>query len=47
MTFTGWMKVGVPVVVTMIPLMWLWLSRGLSNEERVRVPRSGPWRAAE
>lgn len=47
MTFTGWMKVGVPLVVTMIPLMWLWLSRGLSNEERVQVPRSGPWRAAE
>ena len=47
MTFTEWMRYGVPVVVVMIPLMWLWLSRGQGGAKGVELPESGPWRAAE
>lgn len=47
MTFTEWMRYGVPVVVVMIPLMWLWLSRGQGGAKAVELPESGPWRAAE
>lgn len=47
MTFTGWMKVGIPVVITMIPLMWLWLSRGLGGAQKIQLPDCGPWRIAE
>jgi sodium-dependent dicarboxylate transporter 2/3/5 len=46
-TFSGWMKVGVPVVVTLIPLMWLWLSRGLGEGKKIDLPESGPWTRGE
>ncbi len=47
MTFSGWMKFGIPVVVTMIPLMWVWLSRGLGGARKIRLPDCGPWRPGE
>ena len=47
MTFTGWMRFSLPVVFVMIPLMWLWLSRGQSGRRVVDLPSSGVWRKAE
>jgi len=35
------------VVVLLVPVAALWLTRGLSNENRLRVPSIGPWRSAE
>lgn len=47
MTFTGWMSFGVPVVVMMLPLIWLWLSRGMEGQVVLRLPDSGSWRPEE
>ncbi len=46
-TFTEWMSWGVPVVLLMIPLMALWLARGVRGELAVAVPPVGPWRPEE
>jgi sodium-dependent dicarboxylate transporter 2/3/5 len=40
----GW---GVPVVLVMIPVLWLWLTRKLGTLGPVSVPSPGPWRPAE
>lgn len=47
MTFSQWMRVGVPVVVIMIPLAWLWLGRHQHDSRPVELPETGPWRPAE
>jgi sodium-dependent dicarboxylate transporter 2/3/5 len=46
-SFLGWMKLGAPVVVVMLPLMWLWLVRNLRGTERLSLPELGKWRSAE
>ncbi|XOV78241.1 MAG: SLC13 family permease [Aestuariibacter sp.] len=46
-TFLQWMKTGVPIVIIAIPLMALWLTRNLSALEKIELPESGAWRAAE
>lgn len=45
--FLRWMAVAMPVVVLMLPLSWLWLTRGLRGAGRVTLPDPGPWRAEE
>ncbi|MEN8865876.1 MAG: SLC13 family permease, partial [Akkermansiaceae bacterium] len=47
MTFTQWMAYGVPVVIIMLPLMWLWLSRKQSGVIKLSLPEAGSWRPAE
>jgi sodium-dependent dicarboxylate transporter 2/3/5 len=45
--FLEWMGHGLPIVVTLLPLAWLWLCRGIDSH-RVRLPADpGPWRPAE
>ena len=46
-SFQKWMTIGVPVVVVMLPIAWLWLTRGLGGAGRVETPSPGQWRAAE
>ena len=46
-SFAGWMAIGIPVVVVMIPLTWLWLTRGLSGGEAVALPARTPWNKAQ
>ncbi len=46
-TFLSWMKIGVPVVVILVPLAWLWLSRRLGPAEKLTIPHPGKWRPAE
>lgn len=46
-TFLQWMKTGVPIVVIAIPIMALWLTRGLGSLGAVNIPTSGEWRPAE
>jgi sodium-dependent dicarboxylate transporter 2/3/5 len=45
--FTRWMGWAVPVVVTLVPLAWLWLTRRLPDRVPVVLPEVGPWRSAE
>nr|WP_239421342.1 SLC13 family permease [Saliniradius amylolyticus] len=47
MSFLEWMSFGLPVVFIGIPLMALWLTRGLSGRSELRLPEPGPWRAIE
>jgi sodium-dependent dicarboxylate transporter 2/3/5 len=47
-SFASWMKIGVPVVVIMLPIIWLWITRNLkSTGEKLALPDPGPWRPAE
>lgn len=45
--FLRWMTTGLPVVVLAIPVMALWLTRGLSGARPIAPPEPGPWRAGE
>lgn len=47
LSFTEWMKFGVPVTVTMVLFIWLWLSRGVTGKERIALPDPGTWRTPE
>jgi len=46
-SFTEWMKFGVPVTITMVLVIWLWLSRGITGKERIALPDPGTWRKPE
>lgn len=46
-TFTRWMSWALPVVLTMIPLMAVWLTRGLGHKASIVLPRPGRWRPEE
>lgn len=46
-SFSTWMMWALPVVICFIPLIWLWLRRGLARENPLEVPHPGPWRSEE
>jgi sodium-dependent dicarboxylate transporter 2/3/5 len=46
-SFPEWMIWGIPVVILFVPLAGLWLTRGITLNEPVRLPRVGAWRPAE
>lgn len=46
-SFLQWMKVGVPIVAIGVPLMALWLTRGLKDAAAPLLPEPGPWRKDE
>lgn len=46
-SFDRWMMIGVPVVVIMIPLTWLWLTRNLGGGDPVALPKRTPWSKAQ
>jgi sodium-dependent dicarboxylate transporter 2/3/5 len=45
--FTEWMSWGVPVVICMIPITWLWLSRQLNYTGGFDMPAVGNWSTIE
>jgi len=45
--FLQWMKWGIPVVIIFIPVMALYLTRGLSGKSNINIPQSGAWTQAE
>ena len=47
LSFSQWMKFGVPVSVTMVLVIWLWLSRGITGKESLTLPDPGTWRTPE
>ena len=47
LSFTEWMKFGVPVSLTMVIVIWLWLSRKVTGKERIDLPDPGSWRQPE
>ncbi|MCC2615880.1 SLC13 family permease [Aestuariibacter halophilus] len=46
-SFLTWMKTGLPIVLLAIPIMALWLSRGLGTLQAPPLPEPGAWRAPE
>lgn len=46
-SFTGWMATGVPIVALGVPVMWLWLTRGLGGVTAPVLRHPGPWRIDE
>ncbi len=45
--FTEWMSWGIPVVLCMIPVTWLWLTRKLSYSGGFDMPDVGRWSSTE
>ncbi|MCG6937143.1 MAG: SLC13 family permease [Gammaproteobacteria bacterium] len=45
--FTQWMSWGLPVVICMIPITWLWLTRKLSYTGGFNMPAVGKWSTIE
>ena len=45
--FTQWMSWGIPVVVCMIPITWLWLTRKLTYTGGFEMPEVGRWSTTE
>lgn len=45
--FTQWMSWGIPVVLCMIPVTWLWLTRKLTYTGGFDMPDVGKWRSIE
>jgi len=45
--FAEWMSWGIPVVVCMIPMTWLWLTRKLTYKGGFDMPEVGEWSTME
>ena len=41
------MMVGLPVVVFLLPVAWIWLTRHVKDAQVVSLPNQGPWRHSE
>ncbi|WP_066962931.1 SLC13 family permease [Microbulbifer sp. Q7] len=46
-SFVSWMKIGLPVVLITLPIMALWLTRGIKLHKSLEAPAVGAWRAEE
>ena len=46
-SFAQWLSWGMPVVLTLLPLAWWWVTRAVPRELDIQVPAVGPWRSAE
>ena len=45
--FISWMSWAMPVVLIMLPIVGIWLTRGLGNIEPIKLPAVGKWRQEE
>lgn len=45
--FVDWMKTGIPIVLIGIPVMAMWLGRGLGKVDDINLPEPGAWSTAE
>lgn len=45
--FLTWMKVGVPIVILMIPAMAFYLTRGITLNTEISLPKMGKWSLSE
>lgn len=46
-SFLEWMSWGLPVVIIFIPLIALWLTRGIKLTQHIELPHPGRWRTEE
>ncbi|MFT7313817.1 MAG: sodium-dependent dicarboxylate transporter 2/3/5 [Paraglaciecola sp.] len=45
--FLAWMKIGLPVVVISLPIIALWLTRNITLEHDIELPKLGRWHKEE
>jgi solute carrier family 13 (sodium-dependent dicarboxylate transporter), member 2/3/5 len=45
--FARWMTIGVPIVLVLLPVTWLWLTRGMGKMGRLTTPAPNPWTKSE
>jgi sodium-dependent dicarboxylate transporter 2/3/5 len=45
--FTDWMKVGIPIIALLLPILAFGLSRNLHNSPAAELPTMGAWTTAE
>jgi sodium-dependent dicarboxylate transporter 2/3/5 len=45
--FWQWVKWGLPIALLLLPVCFLWITRGLSYRERLELPETGAWRLQE
>ncbi len=45
--FLQWMSWALPCVILFLPLMWLWLTRGLGQTAGPAMAQAGPWSSRE
>ena len=41
--FLEWMKIGLPIVLCILPVTWLWLCRNVSGDCKVVIPQTKAW----
>ena len=46
-TFLQWMSWSIPIALVMLPIAWLWLTRGLGRSTGIELPDVGRWRTEE
>ena len=47
LSFADWMRWGLPVVLVFVPLIGLWVTRGVSRSRTIALPEVGAWRPEE
>ncbi|MGI9472595.1 MAG: SLC13 family permease, partial [Rubripirellula sp.] len=46
-SFARWMMIGLPIVVLLLPAIWLWVTRGIKDAGPIEMPTVGRWRPSE
>jgi len=46
-TFSQWVKWGLPIAVLLLPVAFFWITRGLKHKVPMELPQTGPWHTAE
>ena len=46
-SFLEWMKVGTPISIIMVFIIWIWLTRNVKNNSTIPLPDPGVWRKEE
>ena len=47
LSFVEWMRIGIPIVICLIPVAWFLLTRKLNQKASLVLPDLGVWRTAE
>ena len=45
--FVRWMKIGLPIIILGLPIMALWLARGIGRLGYIDLPQTGTWSTPE
>ena len=46
-SFLEWMKVGIPISIIMVVVIWLWLTRNIKSKSAIPLQDPGSWRKEE